>query len=295
MNICEFIGSALDNQRLHLIVEKFLDLLGSGFAILAGGALLFFAGPLAAQPNDNSWAAHNRTITASLGALRQDYTENDPSGLTTDGTLDTERGTLNSVELGARWQFESLPLLLQATAHRSSGGTRYSGYLQSGNLLTPYSASTGNVMLDYAVRAGLPVAKTENFQWVPFIEYRYQNWTRELVQYRETSQHHAAVVGLLGQWRASPLWTLEGEASAGKLLHAQTDVPKLGFSGDRGNQTLWSLGASAGYRIKNHWRAVATIRYEQCQYSQSTISNGFIEPASHTRQTNTLFGIEYQL
>lgn len=234
-------------------------------------------------------------ITINLGRLYQNYTENDPSGLTTNGTLDTERGTLNSVELGGRWQAESFPLLLQVTARRSNGDTRYSGYLQTGSQLTPYSATTHNDLQDFRVRAGLPLARSENFQWVPFIEYRYQNWVRDLIQYRETFQHHAAVVGMLGQWRASSLWTLEGEASAGKLLHAQTDIPKLRFSGSRGNQALWSLGASASYRIKGHWRAVASIRYEQSQYSQSALSNGFIEPASRTKQTNTLFGIEYQL
>ncbi|MHB8166762.1 MAG: hypothetical protein ACYDDT_08330 [Sulfuricella sp.] len=227
--------------------------------------------------------------------MRQDYTENDPAGLTTDGTLDTERGTLNSVELGARWQAESLPLFLQATARRSNGDTHYSGYLQTGSRLTPYSATTHNDLQDFRVRAGLPLARSKNFQWVPFIEYRYQNWVRDLVQYKETFRHHAGVIGVLGQWRASPLWTLEGEASAGKLLHAQTDIPNLGFSGARGNQALWSLGASASYRIKAHWRVVASIRYEQSQYSQSAPSNRFIEPASRTKQTNTLFGIEYQL
>ncbi|MHB8166614.1 MAG: hypothetical protein ACYDDT_07550, partial [Sulfuricella sp.] len=103
--------------------------------------------------------------------------------------------------------------MLQAAARRSNGDTHYSGYLQTGNLLTPYSAATHNDLQDFRVRAGLPLAQTENLQWVPFIEYRYQNWVRDLVQYRETFRHHAGAIGLLGQWRASPLWTLEGEAS----------------------------------------------------------------------------------
>lgn len=50
------------------------------------------AHPIAAQPSDITWAKLNSAFTVNLGAQRQSYTENDPSGLTTDGTLDTERG-----------------------------------------------------------------------------------------------------------------------------------------------------------------------------------------------------------
>ncbi len=167
--------------------------------------------------------------------------------------------------------------------------------MQSGATLTPYRATTHNQLHDFRLRVGLPIAQTESAQWVPFVEYRYQNWVRDLVQYRETFQHHAGVIGVLGQWRASPAWTIEGEASVGSTIHAQIDVPQLGFSGTLPNRALWSLGASASYQIKTHWRAVASIRHEQSRYGQSAASNGFIEPASRTKQTNTSFGIEYQL
>jgi hypothetical protein len=247
-----------------------------------------------------AWQAHNRSILIGLDALSRQYTEFDNTGLTSGGILDSEKGALAGGAIRARWQGalfgqSSREVYLQAEYRQHSGNTSYQGYLQTGLTLTPYSATTQNELHDFRARIGLPVAQTEDRQWVPFVVYRYQNWVRDLVQYRETFQHHAGAVGVLGQWRVSQLWVLEGEASAGQILHAQIDGPKLGFSGTLGNQTLWTLGASASYQIKNHWRAVASIRHEQSRYSQSAPSNGFIEPASRTRQTNTMLGIEYQL
>ncbi|MEK7810505.1 MAG: hypothetical protein AAB278_01665 [Pseudomonadota bacterium] len=78
---------------------------------------------MAAQSNESSWAAHNRTLTANLSFVHQDYAENDPFGYTPDGTLDTERGTLRSAEFGARWQAETFPLQLQTTTDRSNEAT----------------------------------------------------------------------------------------------------------------------------------------------------------------------------
>lgn len=246
-----------------------------------------------------AWQAHNRSILAGLDSLNRQYTEFDSSGLTPDGILDTENGTLKGGSIRGRWQgapFGSShrEIYLQAEYRHHTGNTNYQGYLQAGLTLTPYSATTHNKLHDFRARIGLPIARTESTQWVPFIEYRYQNWVRDLVQYRETFQHHAGAIGVLGQWRASPVWTLEGEASIGSIFHAEIDVPKLGFSGTLGNRALWTLGASASYQINNHWRAVASIRHEQSRYGQSAPLNGFMEPASRTKQTNTLLGIEYQ-
>jgi len=246
-----------------------------------------------------AWQAHNRGVLIGLDLLNRKYTEFDDFGVTSDGILDTENGTLKGGAIRGRWQGvpfgEAFPeTYLQGEYRQYTGSTSYQGYLQSGSTLTPYSTTTQNELHDFRVRVGLPIAQTERLQWVPFVEYRYQNWVRDLVQYRETFQHHAAVAGLLAQWRASPAWALEGEASVGSMTHAQIDVPQLGFSGTLGNRALWTLGASASYQMMNHWRAVASVRHDQYWYGQSSASNGFIEPASSTKQINTLLGIEYQ-
>jgi len=273
--------------------QKFKQFIGPRVAIL--GSLLLLATPLAAQPNHNVWAAHNRTITVNLGALRQDYTENDPTGLTPDGTLDTERGTLNSVEFGARWQAESLPLLLQATARRSNGGTHYGGYLQSGNLLTPYSATTGNVMLDYAVRAGLPIAQGASWQWVPFVEFQQHRWQRGLAQYTENFSHTAGLAGLQAQWRqradseAAGPWSFELEGAVGQMLSANMDAASLGFDQTLGKRGLWQLGATLGYDLAPQWCISAGAIVRRFGYGQSAEQAGMVEPSGHTLQTT--FGI----
>ena len=247
-----------------------------------------------------TWQAHNRSILVGLDLLDRHYTEFDSLGLTTDGILNTEKGTLNGGAIRGRWQGAPFgqarqEIYLQSEYRQHTGSTSYQGYLQSGAILTPYSATTQNELHDFRARIGIPFTQTESVQWVPFAVYRYQNWVRDLVQYRETYQHHAGVIGVLGQWRASPGLTIEGEAGAGSMLHAEIDVPQLGFSATLPNRALWSLGASASYQINNHWRAVASVRHEQSRYGQSAVSNGFFYPASRTKQTNTLFGIEYQL
>ena len=278
----------------------------SAFKIAGIGALAFH-GAASGQANIPettpaslpAWQTHNRSVLIGFDALNRQYTEFDSFGVTSDGILDSEKGTLTGGAIRTRWQGSvgETPheIHLQAEYHQHSGSTRYQGYLQAGLTLTPYSSATHNELHDFRARIGLPLAQTETVQWVPFVEYRYQNWVRDLVQYRETYQHHAGVAGLLGQWRASPAWTLEGEAGVGAIIHAQIDVPQLGFSGTLGNQALWTLGASASYRLNDDWRAVASIRHEQSRYSQSAPANGFFEPASRTKQTNSMFGIEYQL
>jgi hypothetical protein len=221
-------------------MQKFKLFRGSVFA----GWLFLAVLPLTAQANDATWAAYNRTITVNLGVLKQDYTENDSHSLTTDGKLDTELGTLNRAGLGARWQAQSFPLLLQATARRSTGGTHYNGYLQSGNLLTPYSASTDNTLLDYTVRAGLLIAQGENWQWVPFVEFQQHRWQRGLAQYTENFSHTAGLAGLQVQWRqradskAAGPWSFELEGATGRILSANMDAASLNFDQSLGKRGL---------------------------------------------------------
>jgi hypothetical protein len=248
----------------------------------------------------SAWQAHNRSVLAGFDFLNRHYTEFDSLGLTQDGILDTEKGTLKGGTIRGRWQGTPFgevrhEIYLQGEYRQHTGSTSYQGYLQSGATLTPYSATTQNELHDFCVRIGIPLTQTESVQWVPFVEYRYQNWVRDLVQYRETFQHHAGVIGVFGQWRVSPAWTIEGEAGAGSTLRARIDVPQLGFSATLPNRALWTLGTSASVQIKYHWSVVASIRHEQSAYGQSAASNGMFEPASRTRQTNMLFGIEYQL
>jgi hypothetical protein len=246
-----------------------------------------------------SLQSYNRSVSLGASILEREYVENDSQGLTSDGVLDSEKGTLAGAAVRVRWQGLSWPgncpaALIQGIYQQFSGSTAYRGYLQSGGTLIPDEATTGNRRQALALRGGWSISRTEELQWLPFIEYRYQQWQRDLVQYRETFQHEAALVGLMGQWRVSPAWTLEGEIGAGTTLRARMDAPAFGFSERLPNRVLWTMGASATYRFDDYWWATGSIHHERFHYGQSAISNGLLEPASRTRQTHGLVGVDYQ-
>ncbi len=110
------------------------------------------------------WAAHNRHLSISATQLHQRYREQDTQGLTTDGTLNSERGNAPGTTLQGRWQGDlslvthSLPLWLQASTTWVQGQTQYDGYLQSGSTLTPYRAKTGNTWRSHSVALGAAIA-----------------------------------------------------------------------------------------------------------------------------------------
>ena len=107
-------------------------------------ALVLALPAMPAQAMD--WTAYNRAVGLSAAAIRQDYRETDTQGLTADGTLNTERGTVGGWGLQGRWQghLGGLPLWAQADAQWAQDQTDYDGYLQSGSTLSPFKAKTGN-------------------------------------------------------------------------------------------------------------------------------------------------------
>ena len=270
----------------------------SSVSTLGCCAFLLFLNPVPAQAGGPSWAAHNREFSIEVGNSRQSYVEVDPFGLTNNGTLDTEHGTLRNVELGARWQAQSLPLLLQATASRSNGGTHYSGYLQSGSQLNPYSGTTGNVVLDLTVRAGLPIAHGERWQWVPFIEFQRHRWQRQLVQYTENFNHSAGLVGMQVQWRqradsqgATGPWSFEIDGAAGRVFAAHMDAASFGFNQVLGKRGLWQIAAALGYDLTPQWRISVATSARRFGYGQAADQAGVVEPASHTVQSALTIGV----
>ncbi|MHB1592252.1 MAG: hypothetical protein ACYCTW_12085, partial [Sulfuricella sp.] len=110
----------------------------------------------------STWQSHNRSVLVGLDSLNRQYTESDSLGITPDGILDSEKGTLTGGALRGRWQGvpfgDSLrEVYLQAEYRQHSGSTGYQGYLQTGLAFTPYSTTTRNELHDFRVRAGLPL------------------------------------------------------------------------------------------------------------------------------------------
>jgi hypothetical protein len=259
------------------------------------GALGLFA--QAAQADD-SWAAYNRTINGTVNVTKRDYSEQDPFNRTSNGTLNTEHGSLHGQAIKARWQSSKYPLMVHTELARSTGGTNYNGFLQSGGLLTPYNNVTGNKISDMSVRVGRPIELSERVQWVPFVEIQKHNWQRQLTQYNEDFAHTAGLVGVQMQWRqgggsanAATPWSLEAEAAFGKLLNASMSAPALSFNQSLGNGEIWKIGATVGYQITPQWQLTGSTTTRHFSYGKSLVQNQMLEPSSRTTETMVGLGL----
>ena len=248
--------------------------------------LLLTAPPAFAQ----TWAEYNQTLSLDLGTVQQRYAENDPFGLTTNGVLLTERGNINQLQLAARWQSDLHPVFLQTTASRSNGGTHYDGYLQAGNILTPFAATTGNIMTDVTVRAGVPIARSDSVQWIPFIEFQRHQWDRQLAQYNENFTHTAGLLGVQWQWRPAA-WSVELAGAVGQVLSADMQAPSFGFNQTLGNRGLWQLGGTVAYDLTPKWRAHTSLTTRHFGYGQSALQGGVLLPTNQTQQTTLSIGL----
>jgi hypothetical protein len=245
------------------------------------------ADPALSATSAQKWEAGNRMVSAEVGIVRHNYREYDSSGAAPGGVFANETGGIPVGAIEARWQgnLQFFPLWIQLKAGRAAGQTSYRGFLQQGNALTPYNnARTGNVMLDSSFRLGLPVAIYPRSQIVPFANYEWHRWQRDLAQYRETYQHQSVSAGVLVQLAPAPKWVLEADASTGHTTYVELAVPTSGFKGRLGNASIKQLGLGADYWLSG--RFTVGLRWSQARYryGASAIINRLQEPDSSTSQ-----------
>jgi hypothetical protein len=85
------------------------------------------------------WRIHNPSMLVGNNLLDRHYTEFDSFGITPDGILDSEKGTLKGGAIRARWQGAPLgearhEIYFQGEYRQHTGSTSYQGYLQSGSI-----------------------------------------------------------------------------------------------------------------------------------------------------------------
>lgn len=228
------------------------------------------------------WAAHNRSLSLHATATRQDYREVDTQGLTANGTLNTERGTVGGWGLQARWQgrMGGLPLWAQADAQWAQGQTDYDGYLQSGSTLSPFKAKTGNTWRSQSLALGVPLAlgAGERFQFIPHLQWASQHWQRNLVQYGETYRHRSAGLGLVLQWAATERLTLEALAARRWQSRASVSVPAFGFAAEQGGGKEDVFGLTARWQAGRHWHLMAGARLLRYENGASPVVQGLQAP-----------------
>ena len=264
-------------------------------AFMLGATLVIGLFVVPSTVHATDWAAQNRFTSLSTVILQQDYREADTQGLTADGTLDTERGTAPGYSLQVRWQgnLRSLPLWAQAGALWAQGQTSYDGYLQNGNILTPYRANTGNTWRSQSVALGLPITLSEGGAWqaTPHLQWTNRHWQRNLVQYSETYRHSSFGPGLLLQWAPSPRWQLEASAAWRKQSPVKVSVPTLGFAAQQSGSTETSVHLAATWQPPEHWLGGGWQLHTQVEHSrwengQSPVVNGLQAPPNQNRQTS---------
>jgi hypothetical protein len=252
-----------------------------------------------AEAGAADWPAHNRSLSLSATALSQHYRETDTQGLTADGTLNTERGTVGGWAVQGRWQgaLGPVPLWLQASAQWVQGQTHYNGYLQSGSTLTPFQAKTGNTWRSHSLALGAPLAMVpgDQVQIIPHLQWASQRWQRNLLQYGETYRHHSAGLGLLAQWAATDRITLEAAATRRWQSRASVSVPAFGFAAEQGHGTETELAIAARWRINHRWHLLASASRSRFQNGASPVVQGLQAPPN-THQTTRLsvgLGLNY--
>lgn len=273
--------------------------------LLLTPTLAFAKDPEFTQPI--SWRAHNRYLEVATGSHRQNYREQDLSGLTADGVLDTEIGNQNVMSIALRWQFER-GWLLHLNAQHKSGTTHYTGYLQAGNTFTPYSAFSGNRITQYGIDIGYAMNSStwnflpERWQIAPLLHYHQHHWQRNLEQYGETYDHRTSAIGALLQYQLRPGTVLEVQVMQGQAQPSSIRVPTFGFAATQpgGAFSEWQLAASqdagslTGFESLKHWRI--TVRYTATRYSHaaSSVVNGLQAPPNQNSPNSWLLGAQLQ-
>ena len=251
-----------------------------------------------AAPGKLEWTPENRRISLTLGKTHQNYREADSNGVTADGELDRETGTLNTWNLqlswqGDPWSSEHIQVFAATGLQRSNGSTRYRGYMQQGGQLSPYAATSGNVDWQYSLQLGVALPQNQVLQWVPYLGLQYRCWERQLTQYPENFTHTGVQAGLLAQWRVNAKWSAEFNAAWGGIIKANLTARTLGFNQALGKAPTWDLVQKFSYRIDPQLSLDVAAHHRQWKYGQSNLQLGMREPESRTRQTGLGAGLSW--
>jgi hypothetical protein len=265
---------------------------GYGLRATGYGLVLFAVNAISlAQTEPSLLLKHNQSLGFSRSVQTQNYREIDRQALTPDGTLNSETGKSTSYAIQARYQSPPnfpLPLWLELNSSKSAGQTQYRGYLQSGSLLTPFAALTGNEWKNHALRVGLPWSfelASMPAQLIPYLGLERHLWQRNLLQYSETYRQKSTNLGLLFQAQIAQNWIAEIGAQRSFSHRAELNVPSLNFAADQPASARNHFKASVAYRIHPQWQL--SLNAEQTRYKTeaSPVVSGLQSPPSNAEQT----------
>jgi opacity protein-like surface antigen len=247
--------------------------------------------------------ASNRQMNFSIGRQHINYAEKDNYGLTSNGVLDTEKGTLNDIKIDYVLQGDGLgikDLYGSVSYSYAQGKTNYDGYLQnfSTGMLTPYQTETHTSTDDLQLKIGKGFGffSNQTMQLTPYVSYSYRKWRRDTSKdpfgYLETYGHNAMAIGLLAQFAITQNLVASIDASEGRTFGAQMQVDKSDTFELR-SRPIHAYGFGLDYAFAGNWHAVGSYQYTQFRYGESPVVNGYIEPDSKTKVSKIYIGAGY--
>ena len=253
-------------------------------------------------PKLNPW----KRLSISQGIARRHYREPDP--LSRVDPLDSETGSVPTTEIDLRWRgqlAQALPdLVLQAQARYTHGQTAYSGYLQQGSILTPFTARTGNTLQALSLRVGLPLNALTRLPWAqhiaPYAEQSWHRWQRNLTQYGETFTGQTTTLGVMALWPLAELglpqfarFTLEADFAVGRSRSLHINAPSLDFATDLPNTEDRSAALGLQYAVTPTWLIGLRYAAHRSSYGASPTVAGLQYPGSHTTRTSWVANLGY--
>ncbi len=215
-----------------------------------------------------------------------------------------------TTQAALRWRgklADALPdLVLQAHASYAQGQTDYSGYLQQGNSLTPYSANTGNTLRKASLRVGLPLNLLTQQHWAqhiaPYAEQSWHHWQRNLAQYGETFDWRTRSLGVMGIWPLSELglpqmanFSLEADVALGRTHSPSVWVLKLDFAADLGETATQSAAFALHYAATPKWLVGLRYTTQRSNFGASASSGGLQFPGANLTNQAWLVSIGTKL
>jgi hypothetical protein len=249
-----------------------------------------------------STAALNNEVRVYAGANVLDYKEYDSFNVTKDGILDSEKGTQPVMGLSLSLQGRTGPLknvFLQVDASRTSGTTRYKGYLQGGAELIPYE-NDGTVSKTTDISAKLGYALVFNGgreQITPYVAVGTHKWLRDSsgdqYGYREDYSHKFAGIGAKWQVALTPSWALESDVMAGRTSNAKMVLPAMDTTLELGSKSVTSIQVAAIHNLGARMHGHYGVEYNTFAYGISPAVNGVLEPDSKSHIVRVTFGLGY--
>lgn len=269
------------------------------FARLLGTVLaLCCCGVGAAKADMKDIYAANNSANMDIGFQRQKYGET-VGGL----SFDYEKGTLPNLGFGlvymphskySSWWLRNIYMSLQGNF--GLGNTDYTGGLCSASGCIPWTSTTENTILSFALRLGHGFPVGHQVMLIPYGDLGFRSWERKLTGiggYTETYQHGTIMAGLLTEYSPAERWVLGLGVEGGTTIAASMKTG--GYNYNLAARPAWQFETRAGYRITKHLEVTAKGDYSGFGYGASPlVGNGSYEPDSYTHNIRATVGVAYQ-